>query len=740
MPRFAQLERKIPFESLPGFILLWMFPLHLIFFLNIFLPADVRAFETRLMTEFQYLNSSSTSTNKASGNVTESDFSRFKQLYRLDLSRTIYPYLTVSGGGLFASDSTGTSESLDAISTEQTIRPYIEVILNNPLYSAGVSFRNTEIKNEITDLPTTKKFKEDVNVNLRYRPAGLPTLNVFYNRAHNFDDPRTADNVDQLTTIKTAYSVRKKYPVTYTYVRNESENRLNGTTLLLEAHSGNASYSRSFLNDRLSLHTSYRIKHRTRTIPGNATVEVPLLLFEGLFSQDNTPGDGPSLSTVTALIDGNVSASSGINIGWISDGEVDRNIGIDFGLARSVDKIFVYVDRNIPSNAANSFSWTVYTSPDNTDTSTWTLRATVLTASFGVFQNRFEISFPEVDTRFIKVVTSPLPATFIGNTDLENIFITEVEAFITTVSTDEEKLDTVEHNFGFALTNKPDNKTTIGYNFFYTQRTADPSIEVLTFSNSIFANYIFNKVFSVHSRMTHNDSEKTSEFSTNKQTSYSYAASLRAHYMETFQQTLNYSSSSDKVETGRTEANSIVLRNIVKLYRGWDAFLDVGYGWTKPLEGGRFTSISMKAGTVIKPNKKITFNVNYAASRATTENGETSTSTEQSFNFSSLYLPYKTLSLFLRFTLESDGEEEDIFKNYSVNWAPFPDGDLQFFAMYSETRRRPDDQRETVIGPGLRWKLTRNASLNMSYAFATVETVVVKTETQSFITNLKMHF
>ena len=179
------------------------------------------------------------------------------------------------------------------------------------------------------------------------------------------------------------------------------------------------------------------------------------------------------------------------------------------------------------------------------------------------------------------------------------------------------------------------------------------------------------------------------------------------------------------------------MRNNANLYRGWDAFLDVGYSLAYPPGGGSNTSVTMKAGTDIQPNPKLSFNANYTGVRSTTE---TDTSTRHILEFISSYLPYRALSFSVRFNLTSDEDENRVFQNYSVNWAPFPDGDLQFFSSYSETLRRPDNQEETSFSPGLRWQLARYALLNMSYFFTTVKNAVVETETQGFRANLRMNF
>ena len=61
-----------------------------------------------------------------------------------------------------------------------------------------------------------------------------------------------------------------------------------------------------------------------------------------------------------------------VDFGFLSDEQEAAaltNIGVDFGFAVDVDQIRIWVDRALTATVANSFSWTVYTSPDNRNNS-----------------------------------------------------------------------------------------------------------------------------------------------------------------------------------------------------------------------------------------------------------------------------------------------------------------------------------------------------------------------------------
>ena len=82
----------------------------------------------------------------------------------------------------------------------------------------------------------------------------------------------------------------------------------------------------------------------------------------------------------------------------------------------------------------------------------------------------------------------------------------------------------------------------------------------------------------------------------------------------------------------------------------------------------------------------------------------------------------------------------DTFQNYSLNWAPFPDGDLQFFFIYNETLRSQDDHEERVIGPGLKWTIGRFGLLDLAYTWSRSEDNIQKVDSKILNGNLRIIF
>ena len=683
--------------------------------------------------EFTYTNSESDTTNKATGEMTSSASSRFKQRYNLDFSKSLYPNLTLVGGTSYdLENATSTSQGTETEAEKKILRPFAKLNLNNPLYKAGLGYKRLQMENKTTGTPATQDFRDEINTILEWKPVGLPEVGLRYKYTHTYDDPETVDSVDKQLAFDSRYTIGSELGLSYFYTATARENNIKGSETLGQNHNGKVDYSHSFFNRRLSLSTAYRINYSIFEFQTAGTVESPLLRDEGLSSLDNTP-DEDALDFNLKLINGNVTASAGIDIGLDGDETTLTNIGLNFGLAVDVDKIHLWVDTPLSRLVANSFSWGVYTSSDNI---TWTLHATV-SGTFGTFEKRFEITFSEVNTQYIKVVTLPLNPAVSAEEKYKNIYITEMQAF-TTVSgvSFDNKATSIDHNYDLNLRGKLSDKAVLGYNLSYRLREQDPSSKKRTdLANGVNLSYIFNRVFSAGTSFTRTDRMQNDEKSVND----NYAALLRAAYLETLNQTLTYSGTKTTGEDGTSSRNSLFLRTNAKLYRGWSAFLDAGYSWRQPSESAQTTSTIIRSGTNLVPNDKITINMDYQVTKTQQSDGGGETSSSR-WDTQAFITPFRALSFNARVRMLDQGNSTTTLYNYSANWSPFPDGDLQFFFTFDEALRPEDEQKSRTIAPSLKWALGRHFSLDTSYSLNESETKSQTSESNIFSVELRVIF
>jgi hypothetical protein len=676
--------------------------------------------------------------DKTTGEKRDFESYRFDQVYNLDLSKTIYPYLSFRTGTIFELDKTSSKSEGTRIEAEETLfQPFVRLDLKNPLYQAGLQYIRTEITQDVDTFPKTEDTRDSFNANLGWRPVDLPRFDLRYRQIHSRNDPETLDEIEKQYTLQTEYTVWKKLRFDYLYTRLDTEDRIENLDTLRQNHFGAIQYADNYWDGRLSFNTNYRIRYDTLKLTGAGTAEVPLQRSQGLFSFDDTPQNGPALAVNNALIDGNLIVSAAIDIGLGGDSTTLTNIGLDLGSEVSVDQIRIWVDRRLSVTVANSFSWDIYTSPDNTNTSTWTLVETVSPATFGTFDNRFEIPFSAVNTRFIKVVTRALTAGVPDASNFPNIFVTEMQAFITASAADQNKFTNINHTYLLNLIGRLSDKTTLGYNLqFFSKDEEAPVRDQTRLSNQIFFNHIFNRIFSLNATFLRQDEKEDND---NKVT-YTYGASMRGAYLPTFDQTLTFSGTNDKEDEGSSDNYSIILRNNATLYRGWSALLDLGYARSSSLENVRTTSNFLRAETDIIPNNKMSFNLSYQLDRADQNNGAREKTTESRLTFNVFFTPYRALSFSARIEYVDREDLDTTLQEYFAGWTPFPDGDLQVFFNYSERLNPQENRKERSIGPGFNWNISNHFILAMTYTFVRDETNTQKIESNNLSAKLRINF
>jgi len=708
-------------------------------FCNAFLPPHSWAEGVRFRTDQKYSYSNNKTKIKATGQTLDSDFYRYDQLYDLKVSKTIYPYLNFDAGTNYELNKTkSTAGDIEAKTTEKILRPYASLNLNNPIYKAGVTYRKRRRELEITDIPDIRADRDEISTVLGMNPDDrFPRWTARFSHVHTYDDPETVDEIEKRFNLDTDYTAWQSLRFDYNYNYEEKENRLMDITTEQQSHFGKIGYARNFLSKRLFMNTEYRVRYDVSKFPGSTTVESLLPRSAGLSALDNFPQDGPALSTNNALIDGNLVASAGLNLGTNGDQATLVNIGLDLGLPVDVDIIRLWVDRRLSVLVAGQFSWAIYTSPDNTDTSAWTLEETVTAAAFGAFDNRFEIEFSVVNTRFIKVVTSALAPTDPGAIDFADIFVTEMQALVTRTAEEDSEQTTLDQNYSLNLLGKLSPRTDLGYNLFYRSRKEDPSSDKRTeIINGLFFKHKFSDILIGNANGQRTETSDLDE----DLVTYDYGASLKAKWLETFDQSLTFSGTYDDLDEGTSSTNSIFLRNNATLYRGWSMYTDAGYSWQKSLEDQTFNTTTLKTGTSIGPNSKVNFDAYYSY-KIIDQSGPDSRSTNQTeWNIQAFYNPYTNLSILARLNFLDRGQGTQTYQNYSVNWSPFPDGDLQFFFLYSETLRSLDDRRDTSIGPSLKWTIGRHIFLDMSYNYTRSETTTQEIQSNIFNSELKLVF
>ncbi len=694
-------------------------------------PATVMAQvgEITLRADLEYQFSDVESKDKATDEKTQSDYSRFKQKYDVDLRQELLPFLEFRSGGLFELiDISTTTGDEDADREEKTRRVYAELNLNNPLYTAGTSYIRQTFDVNLDGIPNRERNREEFRGLLNWRPVGFPTIDLDVDNTRIWDDDDTVDQTVDRILLKSRYDYRD-FAYDYSYTRNDTDKKIEDAGSLSQIHNVGLYYSTDFFDDQLELASSARLNYEDLKPRGNEIVERPVTSFgtEFFYRIDEDP-DELEFVPPALLTEINIGQGGGLN---------PVSVGLAFEFPTEVNKVHIILDAdvNVVDAVADDYVWTVSWT-DDTDLSTaiWNPFTGVdVKATYNDIENRFEIQFPRVDgARAIKVATYPQVDA------VEPIRTRQIRAFTTLDVDPGEKIEDFEQNYNLGLRWIISDKTETSYQGYFRYQDSKPfDVTKKTFTNSISLRHDFNPKLVGNAKILRTD---TTETARQDLTYHSYTASLRADYLETLRQTLIYSGFHEDLGNLTSYSNSILLRTNADLYEGWSSNLDLGFIAKHLTEGDDATTANFRISTNVDPNPKLRFVIDYRFSR-NTQSGIPSW-LDQYARFQGFWLPLRTLSFFGAVNLRHNERNDrglEVFQNYSVNWAPFPDGSLRFSLGYNlvvDTR----NNMTSALSPRIDWQLTRTTLLTVLSNLGSTESDQVERDVKSVLLTFRTYY
>lgn len=696
-------------------------------------PADGRAKGIAISGEVEYLDSEQDIESKLTGAKSDTGSSRFSQIYHIELDKQIFPYLDFRTGLQLERNKTKTTtDDLRIEFADRTRAHFFEVTLDNPAYRASLTYRDTEDRTDATNLPELTLLREEYSGFLHWRPDALPSADLSYRRTRTHDKPLTRETVLDFFNLNSKYSY-ENLALDYTYTRNDLDDRLEGFGQLQVLHEGGVDYTTRILGGRVLVTAGSQLTYRDSE-SDRGRVRLPTSPPQGAFYllDDSTPGSN-SLGEFTTVDLAN--PLTNLDIG--PDGARNPvSFGVGFSSPTSIDTIHVLPleDSSDPSLASPSeinavadlFSWRVFSSDDQ---ETWT-ELNVTRTTYEVFENRFEISFSSpTDVRFLKVATEPLSG---GAT--RRILISQLQTFETPAGS-KRTVQSFRQIHDLGLRYELSSSTSTFADVFYKVEDLDPSDGKKTWlTNSIGLRHEFGPrlvgtaryMRAVIGRPDEDDEVQTS-----------YVASLRADYLATFYQTLTYSARYNRDEDGSTSTNSIWLRNNAELHPNWSASLDLGYLRDSRVDGRTTSGATLRLVSRLAPNRRMQFRLTQRSSWTKEEEGNRS---QHKLDLQAFFVPTDTLSVVANISYNDDGlGDPKLSQDYSVSWAPFPDGDLDFSLAYRRFENR-SGRRSDTLTPELRWRLRPGLLLVLSYSIGSEETETEQRDFNTFNAALQFSF
>ncbi len=337
--------------------------------------------------------------------------SSVRQQHRLAWHRQVDPRLKVRLGITYFRFGLRDVES--STFWREDAQPSGEIIWTHPRFTLNANAR----RRQATALDAAQNVtNDDWSIFLRTRAETRPILTLRYDASRAFDRAASERDTRERRLLGAIDHVSRRQSITAQLEHRRSDNVVtDARTSRLESILRWDARPAPVARDRMRVSWSYTHQHtrrRDETISGDVIL-VPLSAGRGVYALDASPELG-SLDTVSGLVDGMTDAPTSPPIDVGGDA-LDRNLGVDLGLAQRVAAVYVYTDRA----SGDGVSWRVFVSADNLS---WRLVDGLPGTLFNATQNRYEIVFPAVETRYVKVVSG-------GFNVVETVYVTEVTAF-----------------------------------------------------------------------------------------------------------------------------------------------------------------------------------------------------------------------------------------------------------------------------------------------------------------------
>jgi hypothetical protein len=470
-----------------------------------------------------------------------------------------------------------------------------------------------------------------------------------------------------------------------------------------------------------------------------------------------SPGDEnvDELSSEVLLVDEDLDSSTGIDL----SNDQFNNVGIWVSSDETVDRLYIYVNQNVTSDAAltNAANWKLYKSDFN-QVGTWTEHsiAAVSVSAVNSIDNiyRYEITFVSQQTAsYFKVVNMVTSDEF-------DVSVTEIEAYGTDVIPDTNVLERVSTNFkqglSFSTSVKPLSNITVSLMYSLDRRDSNPVslsdsfVGIITniysdeitgekesFSSKITRSYGISTYWAAHrllnssvsfSRHASFDNKKSSDISSN-----TYRLTLNSSPLPTLSTNFVVNRNEGfSFDEKKSISDSMFVHIGSELYKGINMVSGFGFTQSEDVSSGTDTSTRFMDGTISARIKKglsgsVGFNINWS-------DGVTKS---KSMNTNIAYRPARRINFSGKFAITSADENISMSEGISMGWLPLPV--LRIATNWQRKQSDPGPNTSDKISASGTWYFTNFADFRFSYRYTRAVTAH-KTEKHSFNINFNCGF
>lgn len=674
------------------------------------------------------------------------------QRYRLALDQKLYPLAALVAVGSF-DWSPGWQELAGAWSKIDATRWSVDLrlILGGPVLNITPFFwqREQAVSSQPADLPATSigQVGQSFGVNAAWSPDSWPALTLTLSRSEFHDWARIAlDRAENIVLFNANYLDLEVFQFRYAARLVNSNDRLNALLTTDFRQSAQVTWSDSFLERRITTYLNYQVELGTTWIDssGGGIILSQRFPLTGLSAVENFPSvpTRVTLSPNPALIDGNVLASAGIDIGTQPSASGDtnyRDVGAQLADAFvPVNTFYVWVDRPLPGAVSAAYDWQAFESDDNAN---WVVLPLAGPTVFNGVLNRFEITTARSRYRYVKVTTRPLPLAASPDPLYANVFVTEIQLFDAIPASEAPRsLSRMYGNLNASARVVLLGTPSLAWDFSAYASHGDAIFELQTWNvtNGLTYSQRLGSILGVTARVQHTDMEQGSGFLLINQ----WSAQLSADPLPTLGGSFTYSGIHQVIPEGTFLTNSLSLFGRADLYEGLSLALSLGYSVVAG-PALSFSAPNATATVTVTPMRQLTLTGGYVLGGVGRSAGSQAPvqDTTQAIQGQVTFTPIPALFLsggsqrYIGF-----GREPATLNNLSVGINPFPDGQLLLRFAYFENTNGGAASVNRVYGPSLRWNIRTGAFVEASYTWNSNRQPALTTQQNTFFAQLNIVF
>ena len=297
-------------------------------------------------------------------------------------------------------------------------RPTLDIELESGPLTWTQTYRMQEDRSLIDSGADNRLLRKDVLQKVDWLPDELPQVTAWLayrtvEDRYSVEQTRLESQLQVSQTIEPfSYEFGARDEITYdlgTDVEStRTERRARGT------------YDERHFDDRLSTTLSVFVTERETLldVPAGSSPSVQVTPVQGFSDVDLTPQIS-NLTANPALIDFNTAAPSGVDIGgFATGGQLFWNMAVELPPGGAVDFVQLKTAAPVPANFVNQFSFSVWSSTDNTF---WTPVQNSAAFVYDTVNQHFRLTIPRVTARYLKIVNTASPAA------APSVLVTELE-------------------------------------------------------------------------------------------------------------------------------------------------------------------------------------------------------------------------------------------------------------------------------------------------------------------------